>query len=277
MILQVNLRFERLLTNLTLERLVVRMRQDVHLKVSLAAKAPPTGRTNERFLPTVHHHVRFEAALAGEVLMADLALERLLVAMGSFMCGQCFSSSHLQSTHGTLMAQRLIVPLLVALKRHFVVEPLEAHQTFDGFVLVFVQRLLHFVNLVGCMGVCKQQFFRFERLIACLGATNPAVFVMDNLRNWRHDYLGGYNLLLSRVIMGMLSTTFLIYKPCRTLDATVDLRCFLHPSIVQFQGIWRRISPIANLANIRLGHVDSPLLDMLFSVNLQLLRTIEDQ
>lgn len=86
-ILQVHLGLERFLTDLTLERLVVRMGQNVHLQVPFPPEAPPTGSANERFLPTVNHHVRLQASLAGEVLVAELALERFFVAVGPLVGG----------------------------------------------------------------------------------------------------------------------------------------------------------------------------------------------
>lgn len=89
----------------------------MNLEVSFSSETPPTDATDEWFFPTVNHHVRLEAALAGEVLVADLALEGFLIAVGTLVSCQSFASSDLQAANGALMAERFVVSLLVSLER----------------------------------------------------------------------------------------------------------------------------------------------------------------
>lgn len=119
-------------------------------------------------------HVRFEVALLRKFLIANVALERLIVLMGQLVFREACSAIELQSAQSTLEFLQLVQPLLVVDQSAFVREPSVADLTLHWFFFVVFQIRFLLVDLMGLMGVVDHLFFRWERLPASLCATNPS-------------------------------------------------------------------------------------------------------
>lgn len=85
--------------------------------------------------------VHFQGASTGEILIAHVALERLLIGVIRLVELQDVLGPEFETTGRTLVTQGLRVTFPVYSKQPFRGEPFETHRTF-GLLLVIVLRLV---------------------------------------------------------------------------------------------------------------------------------------
>lgn len=129
MILQVIFSLERLLTNLTLERHLFGVREQMNLQVALPFETPTTGRADKRFIVVVHQIVALQCLHRGEPLVTGLTRVRFLVQVLPFMRDERVSRLELLAAHGTLHV-RAVDPVTVPRQGLLLFKAFVAHRTF---------------------------------------------------------------------------------------------------------------------------------------------------